>query len=325
MSAIEEFERVTRGFLDETIPCSKYMLSAYEDATVRVDAELDIDSYLRVLRLWQEALDYLVKHAFPDFTVDQLLQGVPASEFKTAMKSEWIRRFDFVEGAIRHLVLGAETAYREDVLEILTAEAMEEVDAGEVLESFSGSWAVSLDGEISMRSQKSRFMLCERALVTDTLYSAKADQGLEQQWWIGPKNMKPLTLVFPFDMVTQFVAPSDVKHHGGLRGTRYDVRLRLRTTQRNSEENRLPAVLSALRALKHAVLFEEADFNISIARNDQEPEFDYSARMSRILDELSTQLQGEKKDIGYSISLVVEGPAEQVAKRVVSRVLSGVR
>ena len=325
MSAIEEFERITRGFLDESMPFSEYMLSEYEQVTERLDAELETDSYLRVLALWQDAMDYLVRNAFPELTVDDLLEGVSKSRLEAAMNSEWLRRFDFVEGAIRHIVLGAETAYRNDVLEILTLEAMEEIDAGEVLESFSGSWAASLDGEVSMKSQKNRFMLCERAIVTDTLYSARADQGLKQQWWIGPKNVKPLTLIFPLDMVVQFIAPSDARHNSGLRSVPYDIRIRLMSTRKDTEENRLPAVLCALGALKHTVIFEEADFNIAIEREDKESEANFSARKSRILDILKGQLQGDKEDSGYSISLVVEGPAQQIAKRVVSRVLSDVR
>jgi hypothetical protein len=322
MKAVEEFERMTKGFLDESSPLSKYMLSEYERVTTKADKELDADSYLRVLHLWQEAFDYLVAKAFPEMTISELLDNLPQKEIKEAKESEWLRRFDFVEGAIRYIILGAETAYCEDVLDILTAEAMEALSAGEVLESFMGTWAVSLDGEVSMRAQRNRFLLCERGLVTDTLYSAKADQGVEQQWWIGPKNVKPLTLAFPFDMVRQFISPSDVRYRSGIRSTPYDMRLRLVATERGSEENRLPVVLSALGALKHMVIFEEADFNISIARNDGESDAEYAARKAGLANVIKDQLQVKKKDIGYSISLVVEGPAEHVTRRVVSHVFA---
>jgi hypothetical protein len=319
LSAVDEFERVSRTILKGSLELSEKTLADYQNVTLKTIEELDTNSYLRLLRLWQDAFTHLVENAFPDLTVDDMLDDIPGEAIRVALESDWLRRFDFVEGAIRHVLVHVEVEHKEDILEILTQEAMDTVNAGEVLELFTGSWAISLDGKVSHRAKQNRFILCERAIITDTLYSARAEQGRDEEWWIGPSDVKPLTLTFPFDMVTDFVSPSDVRYRTGVRKAAYDMRLRLQATEDIDEENRLPLVLNALGALKHLVIFEEADINIAIEQEDGESDHEFATRRTQIANLVQEQLAYEKNDIGFSISLVVEGQARKPAQvRIVS-------
>ncbi|RLI56836.1 MAG: hypothetical protein DRO87_02860 [Candidatus Thorarchaeota archaeon] len=324
MTAIESFESVCQLLIGDYALLTDDILTRLNKAAQQVDENIDLDSYLRVLDIWQESFAFLVDNAFPDLTLDELLEPPSKGELKEAMDSDWLKRFDFVECACRFILERSEASFRDDVLDLHTAKFIEDFEAGEILERFTGEWAVSLDGNVSHRAQKNKFLLCERAIVTDTLNSVRSDQGLKDQWWIGPKNVKPLMLAFPFDMVRNMIAPSDVSYRIKIRQPHYDARLRLESTERRDEQNRLPFILSRLGALKHVVVFDSFDVNLRIDARDGESDVGYSRRVSRILDLLREQSLKHNEDIGFSISLVVEGPRVEPGEGVVTRVTSTV-
>ena len=323
MERVQEFERICHNLIVDYFYLSTDIIENLNKAAQRVNNSINLESYLAVLNIWQQSFAFLIEHAFPELTMDELFEPASKKEMKDALASDWLKRFDFVETACRYILYSSEIDFYDELVNVHTAKFIEDFRAGEILERFSGRWAVSINGEVSHRSVENDFLLCERAIITDTLNTVQY-QGRNEQWWIGPRDVKPLTLAFPFDMVTNMMAPSDVRYRSGLRTAGYDVRLTLESTPEADRQNRLPLILNRLGVLQHMVIFDELDLNLSVEPNNGETKVEFSKRLSRILDLIEEKAKKYNDDIGYSIALVVEGPSVDIRKRVVGHVLSSI-
>jgi hypothetical protein len=172
---------------------------------------------------------------------------------------------------------------------------------------FKGSWAISLEGELISRRKSCNFILCENALITDTLYSPEITNSVREDLWIAPKNERPLAFYIPFGLVGEVIAPSNLSYREGLDTKAFDFKLKLRVED-GIEENRLPYVMNRLKILRHMVVFNEVDINIQIKREGDESERESTDWASRIVHHIrqhaNTSLSND-----YSIASIVEGEA----------------
>ena len=323
LDSVQSFEKICHNLIFDYFHINTEIVEKLNKAAKSVNDSINLESYMVVLKIWQDTFTFLVDHAFPELTIDELFEPASKEDMKEALESDWLKRFDFVETACRYILYNSEIDFYDELVNVHTTKFIEDLGAGEILERFSGRWAVSIDGEVSHRSVENDFLLCERAIITDTLNTVQF-QGRDEQWWIGPRDVKPLTLAFPFDMVTDMIAPSDVRYRSGLRTADYDARLTLESTPEADRQSRLPLILNRLGVLQHMVIFDELDLNLSVEPNNGETEVEFSKRLSRILDLLEDKSKAYNEDIGYSIALVVEGPRVDVRKRVVGHVLRGI-
>jgi hypothetical protein len=302
--AIDDFERYCLGLLNE-LSLSKEILEKIDKTVKVLRHEFTEESYLRVFHIWQESFSALAETAFDGLGTDQLLEKASRHEIQNALGSDWLKRFDIVESVTAYVLLDAEKCFREKVSDTILDSLIAQFGSGEVIDVFIGSWASSLDKELRAKSKLCNFILCENALLTNILYSPASTDEVKEEWWIAPKNIRPLIFCIPFGIVNRVIAPSNLSHRDGLGSTIYDLKLQLRVED-GLEENRLPYVMSRLRMLRHMVVFDEVDIDIQIKRNEDEPEDNYNERKSRIIhhikQQVNTSLSGE-----YSIAMIVEG------------------
>jgi hypothetical protein len=306
LRAIEDFERFCLGLLDE-LSLSEEILEKI-DATVKVlQHELNEDSYLRVLHLWKESFRFLAENAFEELGIEQLCEKPSKSESKKALGSDWLKRFDIVESVTGYVLLDAEKRFRTQVLDTLQEALIGEFGFGEIVEVFKGSWASSLDGELISRRKSCNFILCENALITDTLYSPEITSIVREDLWIAPKNDRPLIFYIPFGLIGEVIAPSSLSYRMGRDAKAFDLEVKLRVED-GIEENRLPYVMNRLKILRHMVVFKEVDINIQIEREEDESEKRNTDWKSRVIHHIrqhaNTSLSNE-----YSIASIVEGEA----------------
>jgi len=224
---------------------------------------------------------------------------------KEVFESSWLKRFDIVESVTAYVLLDAEKRFKEKVLDTIHDSLIEQFNAGEIIDVFIGSWASSLDKELTSRSKICNFLLCENILITDTLYSPTITDEIKEEWWIAPKNIRPLIFYIPLGIIDTVIAPSDLPYREGLSTSEFDLKLRLRVED-GLEENRLPYVMNRLRMLRHMVVFNDVDINIQIRRYENESDRDYNERKHLIIQHIkeqgNTSLSNE-----YSIANIVEG------------------
>ncbi len=302
--AIDDFERYCLGLLNE-LSLSEELLEKIDKAVKVLRHELNEESYLRVLHIWQESFSALAVTAFDYLDTDQLLQEASKHEMKEVFESSWLKRFDIVESVTAYVLLDAEKRFREKVLDTIHDSLMEQFNIAKIIDVFMGSWASSLDKDLTSRSKLCNFILCENVLITDILYSPAITDEIKEEWWIAPKNTRPLVFYIPLGIVNRVIAPSNFSYREGLSASAFDLKLQLKVED-VFEENRLPYVMNRLRMLKHMVVFNEVDINIQIRRNHNESESDYNERKHRIIQHIreqgTTSLSGE-----YSIASIVEG------------------
>ena len=316
--AIDDFERYCLGLLNES-SLSEELLEKIDKAVTVLRHELNEESYLRVLHIWQESFSALAETAFEGLDTDQLLQEASKQEMKEVLESSWLKRFDIVESVTAHVLLDAEKRFREKVLDTIHDSLIEQLSSGNIIDVFIGSWASSLDKELTSRGKLCNFILCENGLITDILYSPNITDEIKEEWWIAPKNKRPLIFYIPLEIINAVIAPSDLSYREGLSAAAFDLKLQLRVED-GLEENRLPYVMNRLRMLRHMVIFNEVDINIQIRRYENESERDYNERkhfiIQHIKEKASTSLSNE-----YSIANIVEGeprpPYESLLKAMV--------
>ncbi len=302
--AIDEFERYCLGLLDE-LSLSEAILGKI-DSTVRVlRNELNEDAYLRVLHLWQSSFDFLAENGFAGLGTDQLLMDASNNEMKETLESDWLKRFDIVESVTAHVLLDAEERFRENVIETIHESLQARYGGGDIVELFKGSWASSIEKDLTTKPHPCNFVMFEKVILTDMLYSPVLDEGLTEEWWIAPMNTRPLMFYIPLTIVEGVTAPSELSYRAGFRTNRYDLKMQLKVDD-VLEENRLPYVMNRLRMLKHMVVFNEVDINIAIHRGDDEFEGDFVDRKSRIIEHIQRQ-SNAKDSRDYSIALIMEG------------------
>lgn len=302
--AIDEFERYCLGLLDE-LSLSEAILGKIDSTVKILRNELNEDAYLRVLHIWQSAFDFLAENGFAGLSIEQLLIDASKNEMKETLDSDWLKRFDIVESVTAYVLLDAEKRFKDNVIETIQDSLLTRFGRESIIELFKGSWAGSLDKNLASKPHSCNFVLCENALLTDLLYSPEINSGTNEEWWIAPMNRRPLMLYIPLSIVESVIVPSDLSYREGLRKTRFDFKMRLRVED-TLEENRLPYVMNRLRMLRHMIVFNEVEFNITIQRDDDEFEGDMMDRKSRIIKHI--QQQSNMTECGeYSIALVVEG------------------
>ncbi|MHA3962301.1 MAG: hypothetical protein AM325_002070 [Candidatus Thorarchaeota archaeon SMTZ1-45] len=281
--------------------------------------ELNEESYLRILHIWQESFSALAEIAFDGLGTDQLLQEASKHEMKEVLESSWLKRFDIVESVTANVLLDAEKRFREKVIDTIHDSLIEQFNTGEIIDVFIGSWASSLDKELTSKSRLCNFLLFENVLITDILYSPTITDEIKEEWWISPKNKRPLIFYIPFGIVNRVIAPSDLSYREGLSASAFDLKLQLKVED-GFEENRLPYIMNRLRMLRHMVVFNEVDINIEIRRDQNESERIYNERKYSIIQHIkergNTSLSNE-----YSIANIVEGeprpPYENLLKAMV--------
>ena len=302
--AIDDFERYCLGLLNE-LSLTEEILKKI-DRTVKVlRHELNEEAYLRVFHIWQESFSALAETAFDGLGTDQLLEKVSNREIQDTLGSDWLKRFDIVESVTAYVLLDAEKRFKEKVYDTIIDSLITQFGAGKVIDVFVGSWASSFGDELRSKSKLCNFILCENALLSNILYSPALTIEVNEEWWIAPKNKRPLIFYIPFGIVNRVIAPSNLSHWEGFGSAAYDLKLQLRVED-GLDENRLPYVMNRLRMLRHMVVFDDVDIHIQIKRNEDESEGDYNERKSRVIHHIkqqgNTSLSGE-----YSIAMIVEG------------------
>lgn len=316
--AMENFERYCQGLLDE-LELSEEVLEKIDSAMKVLRNELNADAYLRILHIWQDSFNYLADAAFDGLGTDQLLIDASKKEMKNALESDWLKRFDIVESVTAQVLLDAEKRFRDNVIETIHESLITQFGLGEVPEHFTGSWVSSLDKERTSKTYSCNFILCENALLTDILYSPDLSSDENEEWWIAPKNARPLMLYFPFGIVDNVLTPSDITHRDGLSTTPFDLKMQLRVED-GIEENRLPYVMNRLRILRHMVVFNEVDINIEIKRDDDESEENYLERKTRIMQHIKHKVHTYQSD-DYSVAMIVEGERRNPVSHFLSTIL----
>jgi hypothetical protein len=302
--AIDEFERYCLGLLDE-LELSKNLLTKI-DAVVKVLLnELNEDTYMRVLQIWQEVFRVLSETVFDDLSMAQLLKKASKHEIKEVSESEWLKRIDIVESVTGYVLIDAEKRFRENVIDTVNDVLITKFSLGKIIDEFDGSWAISLDNELITKRNLCSFILCENALLTNILYSPSITSRVEFEWWIAPKNSRPISFYIPFGIVDKVIDQGDLSYRDGLGKTIFDLKLLLKVEDA-LEENRLPYVMNRLRILRHMAVFNELDVNIEIRRNDDETDAEHNERKSRIIHHImqhgNTSLSGK-----YALVNIVEG------------------
>lgn len=302
--AIDDFERYCQGLLDD-LELSENLLKKL-DAVVKVlRNELNEDAYMKVLHIWQEVFTILAETAFNGLGTDQLSKKPSKDEFKEVLESDWLKRIDIVESVTGYVLIDAEKRFREKVIDTINDTLITKFGLGKIIDVFEGSWASSLDNKLISKSRLCNFILCENALLTNILYSPAITTGIDDEWWIAPKNLKPISFYIPFGIVDRVIVQRNLSFRDGLGKTTFDLKLQLRVED-DLEENRLPYVMNRLRMLKHMVVFNEVDINIVIRRNEDEPEQEYTERKSVIIDHIK-QHRNTTLSRKYSIVNIIEG------------------
>ncbi|MFW9974608.1 MAG: hypothetical protein ACFFDQ_05050 [Candidatus Thorarchaeota archaeon] len=302
--AIDDFERYCLGLLNE-LSLSEEILEKIGKTVKILRHELNEDAYLRVFHIWQESFSALAETAFDGLGTDQLLEKASKREIQETLESDWLKRFDIVESVTAYVLLDAEKRFREKVSDTINDSLIAQFGSGEIIEVFIGSWACSLGEEMRSKSKLCNFILCENALLTNILYSPALTEKVKEEWWIAPKNTRPLIFYIPFGIVNKVTIPSNLSHWDGISPAAYDLKLQLRVED-SLEENRLPYVMNRLRMLRHMVVFNEVDIHIHIMRNEDEPLDVYNERKFQI-----RHLIGQQANMSlsseYSIAMIVEG------------------
>jgi hypothetical protein len=302
--AIDDFERYCLGLLNE-LSLSEEILKKIDKTVKVLRHELNEEAYLRVFHIWQETFSALAETAFDGLGTDQLLEKASKREIQDTLDSDWLKRFDIVESVTGYVLLDAEERFSEKVSDTILDSLITQFGVGEIIDVFIGSWASSLDEELRSKSKICNFILCDNALLTNILYSPALTDDVKEEWWIAPKNIRPLIFYIPFGIVNRVIAPSNLSHWDGLGSTAYDLKLQLRVED-GLEENRLPYVMNRLRMLRHMVVFNEVDINIQIKRNDDESEEKFNERRSQIIHHIKQQVNTSLSS-EYSIAMIVEG------------------